>query len=388
MRALRLTLSAVGWAAVSASLRAEPASGQAGDLPVEVRALLEAMPRWKFSATARTGVGYKDNVILSHTDPQASGLVRGGADFFLWRLPLLPDRGFDYFALVRAEGTRYFRRNVVDHEGEASIVTEWRYRKDDSFGVALNVNGLYFDQVLDVSDTDVQRIVVASKKTVAMLPATVRWAPRPWWWIEVQGGPKSERHRDGVYNARVEEGTLQFGWKPAERFEARVMGNHSRRRFSSREQYSAGGRPLAGTELRITEREAEVRFDFRLDAAGHWKTSSRFARLEYADNGSGYFNYRQERVRQRLQWESDTWAVRFDGTAKRRDFELMTVGVGIAPPLRVKEQFAIELQVERKLSDRWSVSASYLWERSRCNDAIASYRMNEGLLGATWSWEK
>jgi hypothetical protein len=47
-----------------------------------------------------------------------------------------------------------------------------------------------------------------------------------------------------------------------------------------------------------------------------------------------------------------------------------------------------EVRLERKLSARWTLVANYSWERSRSNDAIASYTVNEGLLGARWSWDK
>jgi hypothetical protein len=40
------------------------------------------------------------------------------------------------------------------------------------------------------------------------------------------------------------------------------------------------------------------------------------------------------------------------------------------------------------LSPQWGVFAAYKWERWRSNDRIASYVMNEGLLGLRWSWEK
>jgi hypothetical protein len=300
----------------------------------------------------------------------------------------VPDGRIDYFSLVKAETTQFFRRKLVDHEGAASIVAEWRYRKDDVFSFALDANGLYFDQVLDVSDTDVQRVVVVSKRTVAMLAAKVRWSPRSWWWIEANNSPKNERYRDGFNNARVEEATVQLGWKPVDRFEVSAVGAQSNRRFSTREQYSAGGRPLTGTALRIAEREGEARFDFKLDAAGHWKATTRVGRADYQDNGSGYFNYRQKRLRQRLEWDSSPWTVRLEGSARRRDFAVQTIGVGISPPPLAREKFDAEIHVERKLSERWSIYVDYLWERSRSNERIASYRVNEGLLGAAWSWEK
>lgn len=388
LRALQTSLLALACGVASPCVRAGNDDAATTALSPELRALLAELPRWSYSAGAHAGVGFKDNVVLSHINPQGSGFTRSGADFFLWRTPLLPDRGTDYFAIGRVETTQFFRHDIVDHEGEASLMAEWRYRKDDTFTFAADVNGLYFDQVLDVSDTDIQRVVIVSKKTVARLALTARWSPRNGWWGEVQVGPKNERYRDGFNNARVEEGSTVLGWRPLPRLEMRALVGQSRRSFSTREQYSIGGRPLAGTQLRIIERDAEARFDFTLDEAGQWKATTRFGKVDYTDNGAGFFDYRQTRVRQRLEWKNKRWTLQLEGTAKRRDFAVQTVGVGISPPLLVREKFDASLHLERKLSDRWSVYLDYFWERSRSNEPIASYRMNEGLLGATWSWEK
>jgi hypothetical protein len=60
----------------------------------------------------------------------------------------------------------------------------------------------------------------------------------------------------------------------------------------------------------------------------------------------------------------------------------------VAPPARLKENSTVELRAERKLSARWTVYAEWNWERNRSNYELASYRTNECLLGAQWSWEK
>ena len=70
------------------------------------------------------------------------------------------------------------------------------------------------------------------------------------------------------------------------------------------------------------------------------------------------------------------------------EFDVQTVGLGIAPPARIKDEYNLEGRVERKLTDRWTIFAALTWERSRSNDRVASYRVNEGLLGVRWSWEK
>ena len=356
--------------------------------PALLALLAAAQPTWSFSGKADAAVGYKDNLLLSHAGTENSAFARGDVESLLWHPPRLPDGRVDYFAFVKAEGTRYFSSPTVDHEANASVWTEWRYRVGDVFKFSLDAKGFYLDEIFDISDTEVQRTVAQLKVVGGTLGPTLRWTPRPWCWIEVEGDGKRESYRDGLNNGDVREGTLRVGWKPGARFEVSIGTAAQRRRFDRHEQYSVSGRPLTGTLLQTTEREQEGRIEATLDAAAHWKSVTRVSGLHYTDNDSGYFNYRQRRVRQEVEWNSGPWLVRAEGSAKRRDFEVQTVGLGISPPALVKEEFAAELRVERKLSDRWTILAEYSWERSRWNDPIGSYRMNEGLLGGQWSWEK
>ena len=62
--------------------------------------------------------------------------------------------------------------------------------------------------------------------------------------------------------------------------------------------------------------------------------------------------------------------------------------MGALQPQLIKDEFAAEARVERKLSDRWTIVAEDRWERSRSNDEIANYHVNECLLGLRFSWEK
>ena len=114
----------------------------------------------------------------------------------------------------------------------------------------------------------------------------------------------------------------------------------------------------------------------------------RAGRLTYRDNGPGYFNFHQERIAHEIEWRSGKWLCRVVGEAKRVAFDVQTVGFGLAPPPRIKDEFLAEVRVERALGRRWTVLAGGTWERARSNDAVASYVVNEGLLGLRWSWEK
>ena len=362
-----------------------PAVDPTTGLPPEIAALLAARPTWTGSIALQAGIGYKDNLVLSRAAPERSSFARYGVEAFAWRLP----RGrTDFSAILSAEETRYFSGETVKREANAYTQFQARYRIEDTFRFAFDVQGYHLDEIRDVSDTDVQRVVAELNMVGAAAGPSVRWSPRPWLWLEVQALGKRDSHRDGAYNAKVANGEARLGWRPSERFEFSASYGDLRRRYDQRQQFSRGGNPIDDTLLVITEREIEGRLDVKWGAAARWVTSTRVGGLEYEDNGTGYFDYRQKRVSQSLEWTNEQWLVNFDGAAKRREFDRQVVGGGLAPPPRIIEDFSVELRVERKLSERWTAFLHYSWERSRSNEAIASYRVNEGLLGARWSWEK
>ncbi len=365
-------------AAVNASV------APAGSSP-EISALLADLPKWSTSVGIDAGIGYKDNLLLSQTLPEQSGFARLGVEAFLWHLP----RGrTDYSGIVSAEQTRYFSGKTIDDETSAFAQLQWRYTIEGRFFFAYDVQGYYLNEIRDVSDTDVQRVVAEQQMVGGSTGPTVRWSPRDWGWLEVQAKGKRDTFRDGFYDAKIGEGVVRLGWKPTPRVELSAGLIDRRRRYAERPQYSLGGNPRDDTLLVIAEREREARLDLTLDQAGRWKSSTRVSGLKSRDNGSGYLNYGQEKVTQSLDWRRDPWRVTVDGTARRRDYDYQTVGIGLAPPARVIDEYSVRLRVERKISAQWTALFSYAWERSRSNDSVASYRVNEGLLGARWSWEK
>ena len=365
---------------------AEAASTAAnGGTSTELAAFLSALPKWSTSTSVAASYGFKDNLLLSFADEERSPFLRGSVELLLLRVP--QDR-FDFSFFAEAEGTHYTSARTQDDDAKIWVQAEPAYRVGETLKFALPLTGYYYDQVFDVSDTDVERLVAELKVTGMMVGPTVRWDFHPSWWIEGQGVAQQKRYMDRVNDGDIGEGSVRLGWTRGSWFEARLSGTQRWRDFDSRAQYSSAGRELVDTHLKIAEREGEVRFDVTWDEAARWETTTRMSLLHYRDNGSGYFNYREEKIAHELEWNSEPWLVRIGGSASRIDFGVQTVGLGINPPARLRDEYAGEFHVARKLNPRWTIFGGYTWERSRSNDSIASYTVNEGLLGVRWNWEK
>lgn len=372
-------LSAAPWPAFAQTSRTADAS------IAEIAALLAAQPTWSVSASLDASYGYRDNLLLSYSGEEQSAFARGVAELVLLRFPT---GRFEYMFFLQGERTRFLDGEAVDHEARAWAQTEFAYRLSDSLRLALPLTGYYTDQVFDVSNTEVERSIAELKVLGAIAGPMARWAFQPSWWLEAQAMGERKRYEDRANDGTVGEGVVRLGWIRGEWLEVRLSGAQRWRNFDTRARYNTAGREIAGTELKISERETQLRFDLAWDEAKRWRTSTRFSLLHYRDNGSGYFNYREQRAEHEVEWRNDAWLVRVGGGASRLDFGVQTVGLGINPSARVKDEYSADLRLERKLSERWTVFVQGAWERSRSNDPLASYRVNEGLLGLRRSWEK
>ncbi|MBL9202828.1 MAG: hypothetical protein JNL39_20115 [Opitutaceae bacterium] len=378
---------AIAWALSPAFVlgATQPAATAPATLPPELAALLAPPSLWSVWSRVEADYGYKDNLLLSSSGEERSAFARASAEFGVLRLP---GRGFDCSLLTEVAGTHYFNGRSTNHDARAFFFGEAGWQPASSLRISLPLVGSYKDEAIDQSDTDIVRIVSVTKVAGVNLGPAVRWTFHPAWSIEAQAAGERRHFEGGVNDFDIGAGALRLGWKPHARFKVRLGAEQRWRDFKERAQYSAAGRELAGTSLKAAEREAKARIEFKWDRAGRWQTTTRASVLTYRDNGSGYFNFSEQALGHEVEWNRAPWLVRVGGSARRVEFDVQTVGFGISPPPRVRDEFSAEFRVERELTPRWAVVARYEWERSRSNDPLSSYVMNEGLLGLRWSWEK
>ena len=117
------------------------------------------------------------------------------------------------------------------------------------------------------------------------------------------------------------------------------------------------------------------------DQAKRWQTVTTLKTERNQDNGAGYFDYRTKAVKHKIAWTRPPWKVRLTGRAARYDYDVQTVGFGINPPHRIKDELSAKAQIERQLGPRWTAFTDYAWERLRSNDPLVSYRVNTVSVG-------
>ena len=128
--------------------------------------VLPVQSQWSMSATAEASYGFKDNLLLSGSAEERSAFARGSLSFLLLRATT---GRFDYTLFAQVDGSHYFSGATVDHDAKAWTQTEFGYRFGDGLKLSLPLTGYYSDQVFDVSDTEVERLVAKLKVTVLMV---------------------------------------------------------------------------------------------------------------------------------------------------------------------------------------------------------------------------
>jgi hypothetical protein len=379
LRLLPVLLAAVTGAVFAQTALTPEQAAEAAKWQAELDALRSG--GWITATTLRTSVGWRDNVLLSPFAPLGRAFGRGEVETMLVR----PQHGpWEFVSFLNGEVVRYFSP-PAETGGEQQWVLhlEGRWQPVDPLRLSLKAVGYLRDLVVDLSETEARRVVAPTRVrggyvTLAprlMLPGHFRFEPL------VVAKRSDYRDYAGDYDETKAGGRLE--WRRTDALVLSAGWFDLRRRYSQRNEYTAGGRALAGTQLRFRQREGElkVRSTFKGRDGAEWTAALGAGRLENRDGASGYFDYNQQRARLELGWRRAPWRVNLEGEARRLDYLNQTVGAGLAPPARLHDDHDLLLRVEREFNPRWTLFLEHRWERSRSNEVEFSYRANTALAG-------
>ena len=354
-------------------------------LPPELQAELDALlsaGSWNLSNQVRGSLGWRDNVLLSAFAPVERSFVRAELESILIR-PI--GETWQVVAFLNGDVLRYFSPPAeTSGEQQWSLHNEVRWQALPSARLAVKGGGYFSDTVVDLSESEVERVVAPTRvrgayaiaTTQLSLPGQLRFDPA----FHVRR--VDYREYAGDYDEVRAGGRLEWG-RPRGAWAIGMGWFDSRRSYDQRIQFTAGGRALPGTRLRFRQRDGDVRVRF---STGMWSVAATAGRFENRDEASGYFDYNRKRARLEVGWEGSLWRVSLDAEARRTEYRVQTVGAGIAPPPRIADDYDLLLRTERDLDERWTLFAEHRWERSRANEADFSYRANTVLAGVQRSF--
>lgn len=355
-------------------------------LPPELQAELDALRGsvWHPSGSLRGSVGWRDNVLLSPFAPIERAFGRAEVEAMLLR----PMRErWEFITFVNGDVLRYFSPPPETHgEQQWALHAEGRWQPVAPLRLALKAAGYVRDQVVDLSETEAQRVVAPTRVQGGYAAATLRLA-LPWGFrLEPLAQVRRSDYRAYAGDYDEVRGGARLEWRGAQRLVLSAAWFEVQRDYRQRVQFTAGGRALPGTQLEFEQKDGEVRARTSWTGAGEWSATLAAGWLENRDGASGYFDYDQRRARLELGWERNGWRAQFDGQAKRLEYLGQTVGAGLAPPQRIADDFEAALRLERDWAPGWTWFAEHRWERSRSNEREFSYRMQTALAGVQWSF--
>jgi hypothetical protein len=336
-------------------------------------------PGWRLehAEMVRGSLGWRDNVMLSPFAEVARAFVRGEAESFV-----SVKRGdLRLITLVSGDVLRYLSP-PAETPGEQQWFAhlEGRWQPAPAWRVALKADAFLQDLVSDLSETEAVRTVLATRVRGAL----VTLAPRvelPWGFA-LEPFAQAKRVVYSAVPGDYDESRLgaRLEWSSDRRFTLALLAVAQDRRYASRQQHTAGGRPLAGTLLRFRQEEWSLRAGTQWGAAGEWRASLAAGEARVRDGASGFFDHDQRHVRLEGGWRAGPWRLQLEAEARRTDYLIQTVGAGIAPPPRIADGHGSRLRTERALRVGWAAFAEFSWERVRSNEREFSYRAH-GVLG-------
>jgi hypothetical protein len=341
------------------------------------------LPTWDFETTLTGSMGYKDNILLRPIDGESSGFWRTDIEGMLWRYP---DGKTEFVSMFGFTDVRYFSAEETDGEQTAFLYASFDWTTTNWLSLTLPGQVLYQDQVLDFSVTEAESVI--GQVQVFSFSTNPEWniAVNETLDIGVSGLFRSDSFENGPDDFQDVGGRLIVVYRLGLWGDIDLLYKHYRRDYATRVQYTAGGRPMIGTELMPRHRVAEGRFDVKFGPESELRIEAKGDYVENRGNGAGYFDYDRARVGLEFTWTPGPWRFRLLGSITRYEYLLQTVWIEDASQLetRMKDDRYVQFRIERRLSEGlwWHLDCE--GEQSTTNDFYGSYDSTAAYSGMSW----
>ncbi len=343
--------------------------------PDEIQALAaELFPFWTHEETVTAVAGWRDNPLLSSYAAPGRAFAGAKLEAFLWHMAM--GGHWEGGAMLDGEVIR-FLRTLPGAGGEQHwfLHGDVRWIPVKSLRVSLSPEIYYFNQVLDLSDTAAARYVLPVKVLGARAKLLVRRSLGDRFAVEVGGTAGLARYRDIPENYTEPGGLVRVIWTPGPAWTVEATAEVKRRSYSEREETTAAGRSLVGTRLHFVERSAELKATRKWTTrAGTWEASAKVRGYTNRDEHAGFYDFDLLGGSASLEWSKGVWTVDLDFDGSHSRYLVQTVGAGLAPPARHRNDLDGTLRVARTLGKVWSAYAELERETSLTNLENASYR--------------
>lgn len=354
-------------------------SAPAGEIPPAEP--LPALNVWDYLVTIRTGVGYRDNVLLSHSEPVGSSFFAGGAEVFVSRIAL---DGPQFFFYASGDVNQFFDTQAITNEALAFARAEVKQDLGSRFEASLAGEYLFQDQVLDLSITETNRTaLLVMGHTVAARPALRRdFSDR--FYAGIEGLASWQVYQTDLDDFREIGVKPAAGWRYGHRSEVGLSYQPIWRTYENEEALDASGQPIPGETRAFVQQDVRLTWRHNFDAERHWRGMARVGFKHNEDNGGGYFDFNRYSATLQLRHQSSNWALWLEGGLAYYRYTTQTVSE-TDPSLRRQLNVTASINCERRLTRFLKLALSYEYQQTLSNNALETYSVNT-VIGSLW-WE-
>jgi hypothetical protein len=235
--------------------------------------------------------------------------------------------------------------------------------------LGIELNALYQNQVMDVSETETN--------LTRLLVEGVGISLKPKW--NHTFGPGWEIRLEAVGGQQIYWGEVDSYWEAGSKLTlGRTYGHKSELSinfqslhwlYDDREQTDLQGQSVPGTSLAFWRPEVFGQWRHNWDAKRCWTTTTKVGWLRNQDNGSGYWNYDRVGLGQKVRWRQDGWEIAAGARFGWYLYHEQSVG----NEHRERSFVILDLRVERRLGKHLFVYASAESEWNWSNESLDQY---------------
>lgn len=335
------------------------------------------------SATLRTGVGYKDNVSLSHFNPQASPFFRDGLEFDYFQLR---PSGSEIFFMLDGDDWFYWNNPEIGREDSWSAAANFKKKFADDFVFKATAFYAFENQVMDLSAEENLPLPPAriTGHTVSLQPE-VRWNFETNDWTQIKL-----------------DATRQFFKEPADSFtrfgpEFSAGGDYGNKsewslkyepyfqRYDHETKTDADGIPVSDAARLDFHQHVELDNVNYLDHSRRWQNTAKVFFEYNADNSAGYFNFYSYGGGEELEYQNARWDLDGDLELNRFDYPVQIAEPGGAEKWNLAD-VTFDFKARRQLTKWLKIFVEYEFERSFSNRQAEDYQADTVSAGLEWIW--
>ena len=345
--------------------------------------LMEELSVWDYSTDLRLGGGYKENVTLSAFAEESSPFTSIGFDFMAIRIPLAED-GVEVTMFGALDDRRYLDTESVDSEQtgllnvslEKSLSPHWQLKTD--------IRVIYINEIFDASLTedDIGTVQVVGKQ-ISLEPALRRSLPANFW-AEAKAEVTRQYFAEPLDDHLEIGGRISLGVDYGFQSELLLYVETLRRDYDTRSQRDEIGFYMPDTDLSYDRPERGVEWAHYWNSSRRLRMRTRFSILENEDSGSGYFDYRRERISHNWRYRGESWSV--SATVRKATYEYDLQRSADLFNLRQRADLSWDVSVGYEYNDHLTFQLGFEQESINSNVPQDEYRYRIYTAGIDWEF--